>query len=483
MLDIVFPTISQRLVLIRGLPGEGKTALAQIYVAKGYRHFEADHFFMKNGYYEFIKGQLPEAHAWCLAQARLALKGGESACVANVFAAIEDIKPYTELGVEYEVVEATRAGRSIHNVPTATLNAMKSRWVPTDQLVQALKADASWRRSTVSVCQNLSNLTFPDMDYGKMETPWDLRRFLYRGGAGMEANLVGNMIDAGELGQPLVERIELVWQIHEVLANALGRGAKRKTVDSCISNLVRFFKWEDETGARLELESVEHSYHSWADMLLERVRVGRGLSEVTAYSYASVVGRIVDRVLGRSSPVIKATRLRRPKSGSRAVSSSADKQNLEETFAFGHLLIDIADALNLQAIWGPLPVTIPLRNGQILEEWSGTIPRSPRKVSDYKCTRQAKYNAKCSAKARSIYEADRTLRTRYPLVNLRIQVEMFMLMGQPAVNLGQVHQLRMCKFSFKASAHGYEVRAYKHRRGGRCCLRYTPSTAKFLNAI
>ena len=43
---------------------------------------------------------------------------------------------------------------------------------------------------------------------------------------------------------------------------------------------------------------------------------------------------------------------------------------------------------------------------------------------------------------------------------------MFMLMGQPAVNLAQAHQLRMDQWRYKPSVHGYEIRTYKHRRWG-----------------
>jgi hypothetical protein len=44
--------------------------------------------------------------------------------------------------------------------------------------------------------------------------------------------------------------------------------------------------------------------------------------------------------------------------------------------------------------------------------------------------------------------------------------EMFMLMGQPTINLAQVHQVRMDQWKFKPSTHGFEVRTYKHRRWG-----------------
>lgn len=36
-----------RLILIRGLPGSGKSTLAEKFVRSGYRHFEADHYFVK----------------------------------------------------------------------------------------------------------------------------------------------------------------------------------------------------------------------------------------------------------------------------------------------------------------------------------------------------------------------------------------------------------------------------------------------------
>lgn len=466
MRDSASATELPRLVLIRGLPGTGKTTLAHGYLAKGYRHLEADQFFMQSGQYRFHKERLPEAHEWCLDQTRRALEDGGYVCVANVFAAVADVKQYTELGVGYEIVEATYTGRSKHKVHAATLRAMRRRWVPTPRMVEALRADARRKSRVVSAGERLPNLTFPDLTYGKKETPWDLLRFLYKGGAGTCVRIVDEKIEVGELGQPLEERAELVQQMHEVLANALGRGARRTTVGAKITILAQFFSWADKTGTRLGLDSIERSYLLWTDALLNRVRVGTGLSEKTAYGYGCNVGWMLDRVLGRSSPIIKATRLSMPKGGSRAVSSKAEKQNLQETFEFGHFLLDIADGLNLAAIWGGLPVQIHLRSGQVLEEWSGLKAPSTFKSSNPKYPMQNRYQAKHSAKKRSAYEADRTMRTRYRLINLRIQVEMFMLMGQPAVNLAQVHQLRMDQWKFKPSTHGYQVCTYKHRRWG-----------------
>jgi hypothetical protein len=208
-----------------------------------------------------------------------------------------------------------------------------------------------------------------------------------QGGARATVKSVGELIDTGQLGRPLVERIELVRQIHEVLSNNLERGGRRATVDAYIGFLNDFFRWADESngdGNELSLASVEQSYHRWTDSLLHRVRVGKDFKETSAYSAGRQVGAVLDRVLGRGNPIIRTTHLRRPKPSPRAVSPKADKQNLAETFALGHFLLDLADGLGVEAIWGPLPVHIPLRNGKSLEEWSRLQPADKLKPDPLK---------------------------------------------------------------------------------------------------
>lgn len=315
----------------------------------------------------------------------------------------------------------------------------------------------------------LPDLTFPDVTLGTKETLWDLCCLLYKGGARANVGKVGAMIDAGKLGLPLVERVDLVRQMHEAIANHLGRGGRRSTAKSRILALRFFYGWADASGNTLDIESVESCYMYWTDALLNRVRVGEGLGEITAYGWGGAVGWVLDRVLGRIKPIVRTTRLRRPPRRTSVAGVRADKQNLEDTFAFGHLLLDITDGLSLYAIWGALPVRISLRNGKVLEEWSGwggVKGQENRGPPNPKYLRQAEYDARRSAKRRAAWEADRTLRTRHPLVNLRIEAEMHILMGQPAVNLAQVYQLRMDQWKFKPSTHGYELRTYKQRRWG-----------------
>lgn len=458
-----------RLFLIRGLPGSGKTRLVEDYVAQGYQHLEADQFFMDSGQHRFDKEKQAEAHAWCLGQTRKALEGGGQVCVANVFATIPDVWPYTMLGVEYQFVEDGFPERSVLDVPAELILDLQRRWVPTEQMIEALRVSASPKRQGVATTsEELPDLTF-DLEYSKYQVPLDLRRFLYKGGAGTDARVVYQKIAAGELGKPLKERIGLVRKMHEVLADALGRGKSRHTVYSLIELLKTFFTWGDESGSWLDIDSVERAYLDWTDALLQRARVDTGFREKRAYSRGKSVGWVLDRVLDRDNlyPILKTTRLRKPKESSRFKHSEADKQHLGEIESFGRLLMDIIDGLGVDAIWGTLPVLISLRDGTVLEEWSGIKhPSFIKPPNPAKYPYSHKRLAQKASEKRAAWEADRTLRTRSSLVNLRIQAEMLVFISQTGMNLAQAHQMRVDKFSFQSSTQGYAIRAYKTRRSG-----------------
>ncbi len=314
---------------------------------------------------------------------------------------------------------------------------------------------------------HLPDLTFPNLRFGPHEFPWDLRPWLYKGGAQAHRRDVATMINSGNLGHALVERVELVRRIHEVFQDYLEGGGRRSTVEGRIDRLAQFFRWADEAEDRhLTLGTAENLYRCWCDALLQRVRVVRDLKLRTANGYGAGVGWILDKVLGRTKPLVRSTRLHQPRASSRAVSPKNDKQNLEETFAFGHFLLDLSDGLDQDAIWGPLPLRLPLRSGQSLELTSGLRRLAVLKPPNPRWPSQSRQAARRVAESRAAWEAEKSHRTRSPLINLRIQAEMFMLMAQPAVNLAQAFQLRMDQWRFKPSINGYEIRTFKHRRGG-----------------
>jgi integrase len=309
----------------------------------------------------------------------------------------------------------------------------------------------------------LPDLTFPMVSYGARETRWDLRILLYKGGAKSSPRTVFNQIAAGDLGRPIVERIELVQRLHVAMTARLVGGGSKTTSFSTLKFLRHFFSWADEGGYPISLETVEEIYRGWCDFLLHRVRL-REITGVTAYVEAIAVSSVLDDALDRSQSLILTTRCRMSRRGVRAVGISADKQNLAGTFAFGHLCLDIIESMPVKAIWGQLPLLIRLRSGAVIEQWSRL--RAPKELATFVPGYKNKTHIKSVLQKRSEWLADRTLRTRSALVNLRLEAELLVFIAQTGMNLAQAHQLRKAQFSYKSTIDGYEVRDYKCRRQG-----------------
>lgn len=313
---------------------------------------------------------------------------------------------------------------------------------------------------------HLPDLTFPNLKYGKQETPWDLRLLLYRGGAAANLREVGSLIAKGDLGTPVKNRITLVQKLHEVITGAMAAGGSRHTARSSIEALRRFFSWAEKDVTRaITVKSVESAYIEWTDHLLQRQRIVGDISAVSVSREAAIIARMLDEVLDMKVGLLSKTRVRKFYSKKRVLGIQADKQNIEQTIAFCHALLDIADALSAEAIQGALPVSIRFRSGQVLQEWSGLKPLD--KVKALTDEYAWPYAKKIVIEARAAWEADTSLRTRYVLVNLRIQAEMLIFISQTGMNLAQAHRVKMGKFRYRSHLDGYQVhRVYKGRRRG-----------------
>lgn len=124
------------LYLIRGVPGSGKSSLAQDMVSTGmaYDFTEADDFMYVDGQYVFDANKLHYAHQQCKAYVETCLKHGESIIVSNTSTTEKEVEVYETLarvcGAKFVsiVVENRHGGENIHNVPAEKIQQMKSRF-------------------------------------------------------------------------------------------------------------------------------------------------------------------------------------------------------------------------------------------------------------------------------------------------------------------------------------------------------------------
>ena len=134
----------KQLVILRGLPGSGKSTVAQKIVehAQNAVICSADHYFMKDGKYDFNAAELPQAHADCQMSANRAMANGRNPVVIdNTNIKCSHMQPYIEMAERYDYVVVVwpvggqRANdveeymaRQIHGVPRALMEKMANEY-------------------------------------------------------------------------------------------------------------------------------------------------------------------------------------------------------------------------------------------------------------------------------------------------------------------------------------------------------------------
>jgi predicted kinase len=130
---------NNRLVLVRGLPGSGKSTYAKSYFI-GHIHLEADMYFTQpDGSYDWVAERLGKAHSWCFETTKIMLNNGYDVVVSNTFTTLKELNPYIELAnqsdIQYAVFRMTSEYSSIHNVPQVVIEKMRNRFEDYEQEV------------------------------------------------------------------------------------------------------------------------------------------------------------------------------------------------------------------------------------------------------------------------------------------------------------------------------------------------------------
>lgn len=114
------------IVLIRGLPGSGKSTMAR--KMDRHLHLEADMFLEVAGVYVYDPSKVRAAHDWCVASAKNALEQGRNVVVSNTFMRRWELQRYIDLGFPFRIIEAQGRWPNIHGVPEDKIEIMARGW-------------------------------------------------------------------------------------------------------------------------------------------------------------------------------------------------------------------------------------------------------------------------------------------------------------------------------------------------------------------
>ena len=126
--------MSKDCIIIRGVPGSGKTTIAEIMKGDTGVVCTSDDFLMENGEYNWSPERAKEAHRKNQDLAENVMKIGISpVIIANTNTSPWEWEPYIKSAkkygykVHYIIVENRHGGKDIHNVPKETIEKMKNK--------------------------------------------------------------------------------------------------------------------------------------------------------------------------------------------------------------------------------------------------------------------------------------------------------------------------------------------------------------------
>ena len=134
-------TLAPTLFLVRGLPGSGKSTVANN-IRQVEMVFSTDDYFMVNGEYKFDPSKLGQAH-FSMQRNVLEYLQSDNDCntvVANTFTQRWEMEPYLKIaeqtGARVVVIDCFDGGmtdeelaaKNVHGVPQASITAMRARW-------------------------------------------------------------------------------------------------------------------------------------------------------------------------------------------------------------------------------------------------------------------------------------------------------------------------------------------------------------------
>lgn len=295
-------------------------------------------------------------------------------------------------------------------------------------------------------------MTFRGLLLGPKEEPVDLRWLLYKGMPSVHKRNVKKVIESGHLGQPQLERLPLIKEIHKILqAEITAKNLGRLSVANYWKVLKYLVGFAESARLLLTPSNAMSLYLAYC----AHIRRRDDLSGDSKYAYSHTLAKIIAPVLGVDANKLQwKTNIRQPK----RLGNQTAKENLETTAAFVQVMLQVAQQLPVSVIRGPLPVAVHFDSGV---EYFVHIGNELKPVDGLK--RQDPARLKRAHDARNRRSKNNSNRARARLINLRIEAEILIFINQTGGNLTQALQLTGSKYRYQSAGDYLVLYVWKGR--------------------
>jgi hypothetical protein len=235
--------------------------------------------------------------------------------------------------------------------------------------------------------------------------------------------------------------INLAKQLKSHLEGLLESGISSRTLRTNIIALKAFIRFLDKANNELcSVEDLTHSLFAYSELLLTRVNL-KEIKNMTAYDAIARCAALLNGAVEDFKFDVAHTRVKKEKKSRRALGREAEKVMLTEAAKLANFCFELTKNFKASSLTtGMLPIYVKANDK--------LINFTPARVETAKVSQDFSQTA------------------AYMAFNFRVVAEVFIFLGMTLQNQAPTYNLKRVKFNYKPLGDNYEVREYKHRRGG-----------------
>lgn len=312
-------------------------------------------------------------------------------------------------------------------------------------------------------------IELPDLTikHRRIENPdsskWNLTCLVYEGGAKVRIQKANSKealkFENLTIKYHQISIIRLIKSHAEALLELGGSVTKMANVITCLKTMFRYL---DATHNRFDsVDKVRQALFDYSEYQYTRANL-RKIQHNTAYQTIEVISLFLNGVFENLDFQIVQTRLKVKRKSRRALSREAEKVMLSDARQLARFCFEITQNFDPSLLKsGTLPILVEVNHQMI--------------------------NLTPGRKNPVLVDSDFTQTQAYLAFNLRVTAEIMIFLGMTVQNQAPTYTLKRSNFAYKSLGESYEVREYKHRRGGEVLFKipkpYKPYFEKYLSFI